>query len=148
MFYTNNVQGAVAGAIGINPTGEWRPGDTRDRSMHVENDGSLNAKITRIQAVVTGLDDEAYEEFISNMKIRVDSGNNHTVVTERTLANYLGDGAPVIAPATDINATKVMANSYRDLTFVATLDINAGNALQGTSPVVSFIVTAEQDSNH
>lgn len=152
MFYTTLEQG---GAGAQNPTGEWAPGDTNERHLNVINKSrTIKAKLTRIKAIVNGIDpqSEAYLTFVNNLNLGV-SVLGVDLIAKQPLANYLGNGAQVIVPS-GTNAPKAFIQSspsyptyqsVTDIAFSATLDgPGTGNALQGQTPTVSFVVYTEQ----
>lgn len=143
MFYTTLASGGVGSHY---PTGEWKPGDSHARYLNVQNVGSLDVKMTRIQAEVTGLESDpaAYAEFISQLKVKVE-GYAGTLIAEQPLANFLGSGAAITASEA---AKMIYVSGISNLKFTASLDINADNDLQGKSPMVSFIVVAEQAAHN
>ncbi len=60
--------------LGGDIPGGWAPGDTVTRAMNIFNRGTLDAKVTKLKANVNSQgvkSGEAYDEFISNMNIKV-----------------------------------------------------------------------------
>lgn len=158
MFYTTPAQGRTTNPEnpedGMLPTGLWAPGDSHMRQLDVYNLGSLAIKLTKIKADVDPASSiqpgsPAYTEFANKMNIKVELSGNAKVLYNGPLAGLLG-GWVDIAPG-DI-VTLAASNSHgvpnAHLTFTAVLDKSAGNVLQGTNPIFSFSVWAEQLKNN
>lgn len=141
-------------SLGSYPIDQWVPGSIHSRFLNVHNNGSLKVKLTKIKAEVSGLEGDvaAYQEFVNNMKLRVDfiipnpfgTQQVYSLVSERPIGEYLGDGAVVTVPGLNNGASYIDKKTTKNYCFTAKLDPNAGNPLQGKSPQVTFTVLAEQ----
>lgn len=155
MFYTTAEQGRTTdGQDGLLPTGIWAPGDSHMRQLDVYNLGSLAVKLTKIKADVdpaSGIQpgSPAYTEFINKMNIKVELSGSSKVLYNGPLAGLLG-GWVDIAPGdiVPLAGSTLLGTPTAHLTFTATLDKSAGNVLQGTNPIFSFSVWAEQQKNN
>ena len=155
MFYSTAEQGEVGGAD-INPTGEniiglWAPGDSHSRYLNLQNTGSLAAKISKVTANITNstaLSATEYDEFSQMMNVQIlykwDTAQEK-VLYDGPLAGLLNGWVDI--PAADI---PVLASGCLSevLKFTCSLDIEAGNDIQGISPVVDFSIYAEQYKNN
>lgn len=153
IFYTTVDQGGGT-TVARRPTGLWAPGDSNERLLNVINkSATTTARLTRIKAIIGGVNGTALEEFKNHMKLEVKIGSYPTIISEQPLVNYLGNGLTVSAPNPDDllilpSPNYPLSRSILDLTFKATLDgAGTGNALQGQTPTVSFVVYAEQAHN-
>jgi hypothetical protein len=120
--------------------------------MVVVNKGSLDVKLTRVKASIDGNSDiqpgsEAYNEFITKMKVKIfqDNGN---VLYEGPLSGLLGAGSPAQTVITLSPYNPDAFGPIASLSFECTLDLSAGNSLQGKKPVFSLSLVAEQLKNN
>jgi len=157
MFYTVTSEGV--GAPGQEPekaTGEWVPGMSVTRTLTVYNHGKLRFRICNVGAAITGdadflNDPAAISEFANKMHVKiVNSESAKPELFDGTLAQLLADGGvdvPAI-PWDGGEAYSLQAGSNFHLAYTCSLDTSAGNALQGTKPVVSFNLMVEQTKNN
>ncbi|MCW3490440.1 CalY family protein [Dethiobacter alkaliphilus] len=147
MFYSFKSQGAVEGQDVddiLNPTGLWAPGDTHTRLLHVINTGSLAFRISGLSAEIYNVTDEEAEEFAEHMNVRVYYNiPGEPVLYEGPLADYLA--APVDCI---VRPQASSTGSIIHIAFEASLDIDAGDIIQGTEPMVDFFVYVEQVKNN
>lgn len=131
--------------------GGWAPGDTVTRFMEVVNTGSLDAIVKGLRAHVNaaGLQpgDEAYEQFVRKMNLKVTEGSEDgRVLYDGALYDLLLDGDEWydLEPPVVVNVDDVPAVLY----FTASLDLSADNDLQGHDFVFDFELYAEQKRNN
>ncbi|WP_088553414.1 TasA family protein [Calderihabitans maritimus] len=148
MFYVTSEQGRTYDGRfpGINTTDVWAPGDYHSRTLNVTNDGSLAVKITQLGATVRGINDPTVlAEFLNKMLVTVvqtTNQNNPTVLFTGTL------GELVNGPVEVLNQVNISPTATQDLTYTVTMDITAGNLLQGVEALVDFSVYVEQLRNN
>lgn len=158
MFYTTIAEGIAAPGQGpylLNPTGPWWPGRTVSRNLDVRNLGSLQVRLHQVSAEITSINGnppsanpDLATYFAANMNVKIYvAGQPDSVLYNGSLATLLaGPQAsvhkPVIAPWTGLWPPMV------HLIYEVTMDIDAGNDLQGIVPLVSFSVFAEQVRNN
>lgn len=169
MFYTTTEEGMgdtwqtdENNAAPGNAHGLWKPGDSHSAEMTVFNKGSLSAKITHLGAEISGdpdfiNDTAAKAEFSKylNVKIeRLENGSSdqkvYITLFEGALSQLLAEGG-----AKNFEADpKVIAGAHsgnissQHLLFTCSLSKDAGDALQGKKPVVSFYLIAQQAKNN
>jgi len=160
MFYTTDAEGIAAqGQDPLNPTGLWWPGRTVSRSLSVRNPGSLQVRLHQVSAEITSINGAPpaatpilAASFAGNMNVRIFVlGQPANVLYNGPLAPLLtgpqpATYKPVISPLAP-GAPPWMAPGV-GLVYEVTMNINAGNDLQGIVPVVSFNVFAEQTRNN
>lgn len=163
MFYTTIAEGTAVPGQGpylLNPTGVWWPGRTEARNLDVRNLGSLQVRLDRVSAEITSIngappapEDPLAAYFAGNMNVKIYvagqfvNGQPSKVLYNGSLATLIsGPQAcvhkPLIAPFTGLWPPMVQ------LVYEVTMDLDAGNDLQGIVPVVSFSVFAEQTKNN
>jgi len=157
MFYTNLAEGTTpGGGVPLNPTGLWAPGDTESRNLDVRNMGSLEVRLHQVSAQITSVNGSPPEQmpalaasFANNMnvKIYVAGHPNAKVLYHGSLAALLAGPQgclyrPLIAP--NLGPWPPMVQ----LVYEVTMNLSAGNDLQGIVPIVSFHVFAEQTANN
>lgn len=132
--------------IGFQPPGGeclcgWAPGSQATRALNVYNKGTIDAKITKIRATVSGgeIDGPAFDEFVDKMNIKVLYPTSNKLLYEGKLSGLL-NGWVVTENPIRLNANTGSAN----FTFEATMDTAAGNAIQGKTFVFDFELLAEQ----
>jgi predicted ribosomally synthesized peptide with SipW-like signal peptide len=127
--------------------GGMAPGDQITRAMNIYNDGTLDARIKKLQAAVNaGFGSEtsspAYDEFIDKLNVLVKYPSGNKILYDGKLSGLLSgwvDIDPVLASA---------GGGALNLTFTVTLDKSAGNAIQGKNFVFDFSFQAEQKKNN
>jgi predicted ribosomally synthesized peptide with SipW-like signal peptide len=149
MFYTIAEEGIVEPDQNVyHATGLWAPGDSHQAELDIKNNGSLEAKLVRVEAEFTGDTDflnnqAAMEEFAKYMNVEIIAHNNEDIsVYNGPLADLMvagGDYLDLVPGYTIIGK-----NSIAHFRFCLTLSKDAGNVLQGQKPIVSFTVHAEQ----
>jgi predicted ribosomally synthesized peptide with SipW-like signal peptide len=168
MFFTTLAEGATTpGGVFPHPanvTGPWWPGRTVSRSLEVRNLGSLEVRLNQVSAAIYSINGQPptanpalAASFAGNMNVKIYVAGHHTakVLYDGSLATLLTGPRtcvykPLIAPWVGIfppapgGAWPPMAH----LVYEVTMDIDAGNDLQGIVPVVSFSVFAEQTKNN
>ncbi|WCK52411.1 hypothetical protein PP175_13180 [Aneurinibacillus sp. Ricciae_BoGa-3] len=140
------------------PSGEipggWAPGDQVTRSWNFQNKGAA-AKFTKVSANLKSLTDKlgksispgtpAYQDFLKNMKVTVyspDDGWRNPV--------FNGTFQQLINGNQTLNTMMYLysgCSNYQPK-FVAAMDLNAGNDLQGVKGVIDFTLLAEQCRNN
>ncbi|MEW6426109.1 MAG: SipW-dependent-type signal peptide-containing protein [Bacillota bacterium] len=147
MFYTTRDEGNFAGHPGWpdHATGFWCPGMSATRQLIVYNTGTLNVQLKGVSAALSGIDDPATaQEWAENMKVKIYVSNGGEVLYDGTMAALLAGEAP-FDHAVFIGAQPgVMPPPNVHLSFEVTMDLAAGNNLQGLTPVLSFSVHAQQ----
>ncbi len=134
MFY-------LGGGQGLNPTGEWAPGDTQVRWFEIQNVGTLAARMTKISATMSeGADTTLAEQLF----VRVTDEYGLEVAAGR-LSDFLDEeGEPFRGPAIELEPGDILT-----LTFEVSLPLGTTNAFQGlTAESVTFSVSAEQVRNN
>lgn len=142
MFYTTASEGLMPGqSMVLNPTGSWYPGKSATRTLVVENTGTLNAQLTKISANLHNIADPAVAaEFANELYLRIVNRNNsQQVFFEGYLRELLAGPVNML-----VNAPLLYPGGTVYMDFMATLDLDAGNNLQGLVPKVDFYVHAEQ----
>jgi hypothetical protein len=126
--------------------GGWAPGDTVTRAMNIKNEGTLDAKITRLKAsvnpvgVTTGT---AYQEFISKMNIKVMYPAQDRILYDGPLSGLLNGWVDISIPL--VSRAK---GGDLNITFKASLDKTASNDIEDQSFVFDFSFYAEQLRNN
>jgi predicted ribosomally synthesized peptide with SipW-like signal peptide len=134
-------------SLGGEALGGWAPGDKVVRAMNIYNEGSLAAKITKLQATVSSgatNSGAAYEQFIDKMNIKVTytTGSN-PVIYNGSLRGLLNGWVPLTLPI------PAAANSGAiNIKFEAYLDTSATNDIMGETFVFDFSFYAEQARNN
>jgi len=126
--------------------GGWAPGDVATRALNVYNRGSLDARITKVQASVNVAGETsgtAYDEFIDKMNIKVMYPASSIQLYNGKLSGLLNGWVTIPTPIR-MNANTGSAN----ITFEASLDSAAGNLIQGKSFVFDFSLYGEQIANN
>ena len=143
MFYTTKEEGKFgSGSLPNWPTGQWYPGKTETRALIVKNSGSLNAVLDGVSAQVSNINDpNVAQEFAQSMNVRiVPLGVTNVVLYDGTLS---GLTAGKVAAS---NSLPITVGGEWYLNFTVTMDIEAGNNLQGLSPKVAFSIYASQNN--
>jgi len=141
------------------PSGEylggWAPGDSVTRAMNLYNDGTIDAKVTKVKADVkaqfTNIDGAIisgetsglpYDEFIDKMNIRIMYPTLNKVLYNGKLSGLLNGWVNVPAEAIIyVNAGQVGA---ANISVEASLSTEAGNDIQGKNFIFDFTFYAEQ----
>jgi predicted ribosomally synthesized peptide with SipW-like signal peptide len=168
MFYTTIAEGATAPwqipFLEDNnlETGVWWPGRMVARNLDVRNLGSLQVRLNQVSAAIYSINGQPptanpalAASFAGNMNVKIYvagqfvSGQPSKVLYNGSLATLLTGPQtcihkPLIAPWTGPPNWPPMVQ----LVYEVTMDIDAGNDLQGIVPVVSFSVFAEQTKNN
>lgn len=157
MFYTNIAEGTVEGAGSPHqPTLLWAPGDTHTRNLDVRNMGSLEVRLDQVSAQITSINGSPPEAFpgmaaswASKMKVKI-----YVAGFPQTKILYNGPLAVLLTgPQACIHQPVISPNiglwpPMVQLVYEVSMDISAGNDLQGIVPIVSFSVFAEQTANN
>lgn len=155
-----------------NPSGEaiggWAPGDVVQRTMILQNEGSLDAKVTGIKATpresftqdtpfngattVEGVTSgEAFETFIEKAHVLVSVPNQNLVLYEGSLSELITDEAESYESlANELlvqGSTPPFGPGPLNVTFKVTLDRSVGNEIQGKNFIFDFGFYAEQVRN-
>jgi predicted ribosomally synthesized peptide with SipW-like signal peptide len=144
--YPYDQDGVELAPPGSEAVGGWAPGDYVLRAMNLFNSGTLDAKVTKLQAnVSTGATNsgDAYNQFISKMNIKVMYPAQNKVLYDGPLSGLLNGWVEIAAPFR-VNANGGPSN----ITFEATLDKSADNAIMGQTFVFDFSFYAEQLKNN
>lgn len=160
MFYTTVAEGTMPGQdpddVG-HPTGQWYPGKEVSRLLIVRNMGSLrvrlhgvSAEITAITGLPSGADPALVaESFAENMDVKIYvSGQPTQVLYDGPLSDLVSAPQPAVHRPVIARWNPPAWPSTAVLCYEVTMDIGAGNDLQGIRPVVSFNVHAEQTRNN
>jgi uncharacterized protein YfaP (DUF2135 family) len=176
MFYPDSLDPDGNHAYDIidgNPSGEslggWAPGDQVLRRMILRNEGTLDAKLTGIKATpretytqtlkpinrggsggtrtVTGITSgDAYQEFIEKANVTVTNSDNTIVIYEGTLSDLIFSEEDMYADV--VNELVIQAEGILNITFDVTLDVSAGNDVQGQNFIFDFGFYSEQVRNN
>lgn len=138
MFYIDSGSGGTPPTN--NATGLWAPGDEHHRILMVENDGSLDAKLTHVRAALQSGSMYLAEKL--NVVITTDPGGANVVATGKLSDFINADQAFIGGPIEALVADVV------NLHFFVELPLDADNSYQGLSTVVTFTVHAVQLDNN
>jgi len=138
MFYTANFNGNIPpGYSGVtHPTGPWYPGMSVTRVLDVHNSGSLDFRVDAVRADLFNVaDPAAAAEFAAKLNVRITDNVGSLVLYDGPLSALLGGWYNV-----PFSQQPYVANggSTYPLHFQATLANDAGNLLQGITPMVNF----------
>ena len=128
------------------PTGLWAPGDSHSRLLNVLNTGSLAGWISSVQAseiTPSNLKDQLTVEVLAPEPT---DPTIYEAVANEPLDNFLAGPVPLLFP--DGTQVAIAPNASVDLQFKVTLNQAAGNAYQGKTEVVTFIVNGVQQRNN
>lgn len=142
---------------GYESPGGWAPGDIATRAMDLYNHGTLDVYVTHLKAEVhpewiapvsgevftSETEGLAYDEFISNMNIKVQYPAQNKVLYNGPLSGLLNDYVDFVP-----FLIKVQPSGPANITFEATLDNDTGNAIQGKNFIFDFTFKAEQSRNN
>lgn len=144
--YPYDQSGVPLSPPGSEAAGGWAPGDTVTRAMDLYNRGTLDAKVSRLQASVSAgatNSGAAYDQFIDKMNIKVMYPALNRVLYDGPLSGLLNGWVDI--------ATPLRANAgggALNITFEASLDSSADNDLQGQNFIFDFSFYAEQLRNN
>lgn len=128
------------GEPGLYPTGLWAPGDEHRRVFMIGNDGSLDAKLVSIGAILQ----EGSVAFADQLQVTVRyQQDNGPIIAQGSLADFINNeqhltGGPILLAVDDETNFRINVK----------LPIEAGNELQGETLKVTFYVNAEQAKNN
>lgn len=148
LFYITPEEGAAGpGKNGRHPTGLWAPGDTVQRVLIVQNDGTLDLLLTTV-----GADLEAGSEALAaalTYTVTLDKPGTQ-VVAQGNLADLIASDAAFATPVHIAAQPNLPLNRRKPipLYFTVTLPLDADNSLQGEQLKVQFTVSAEQARNN
>ena len=118
MFY-------LGGDQGLNPTGEWAPGDSQNRWFEIQNVGTLAARMTKISA---SMPEDADATLVEQLYVRV-TDEYGLEVAAGTLNEFLDEGGkPFRGPAIELDPGDILT-----LTFEVSLPLGTNNDFQGLS---------------
>jgi predicted ribosomally synthesized peptide with SipW-like signal peptide len=146
----SGVQYAPPGSEAI---GGWAPGDRVVRAMDLYNTGTLQAKVTKLQASVNPagvMSGTAYNQFIDKMNIKVMYPAQTRVLYDGPLSGLLNGWVTIVNPTTGA-PHPLIANAgggSLNITFEAYLDSSADNTIMGEDFVFDFSFYAEQMRNN
>lgn len=134
MFY-------LGGDQGLNPTGEWAPGDTQVRWFEIQNVGTLAARMTKISATMP---EDADKTLAEQLYVRVTDEYGLEVAAGKLSAFLDEEGEPFRGPAIELDPGDILT-----LTFEVSLPLGTTDEFQGLSASsVTFSVSAEQVRNN
>ncbi len=134
MFY-------LGGDQGLNPTGEWAPGDSQKRWFEIQNVGTLAARMTNISA---SMPDDADATLVEQLYVRVTDEFGFEVAAGPLNEFLAPGGKPFAGPAIELDPGDILT-----LTFEVSLPLDTNNDFQATSAEsVTFSVSAEQVRNN
>ncbi|OZM56538.1 hypothetical protein CIB95_12260 [Lottiidibacillus patelloidae] len=145
MFYGDPSMGVNA-YTETESVGGIAPGDNIIRSLVVKNDGSLDAKVTKLFATVTsGESNPGYAHFIKKLNVRIINTATNTVLYNGRINALLEDGGFTIPSDKVFN---IYSGGTATLKYRVTLAKGAGNQIQGQTFVFDFSIFAEQLANN
>ncbi|MFZ5827751.1 MAG: SipW-dependent-type signal peptide-containing protein [Bacillota bacterium] len=154
MFYVTAAQGATTGSPsmpGAYPTGLWAPGDAKIRTLTVSNPTScstMSAWLTSVQASLQSADVAMVDEL--TVEVWTQSSTGLVKVAEAPLRSFLNGPVAINYPAGHVDGSSIplLLTSNKHFEFKVKFDLDAPNAVQGQTLVVTFAVNAEQMPNN
>lgn len=158
MFYIDGATDGLSdsGEEGFRPTGLWAPGDAHHRVFHVENVGSLEAKIVSLSAALQSGD----AELADILEVRIYDGAYldadgvptvpaPTLIYEGKLSEFFGSGVTLAQPILlDPYNEEWGGGGVAEFGILVSFPLDAGNDYQGKSIKVTFSAYAEQARNN